>query len=164
MSISRIAVAALAMLFVDAHACVMPPAEQHAPINELIASAHTIVLAKATGAVTPRSFETVYTLETINNVSGEAVSRFEITGYSRGRRNKGLAEWNFNDHTAKVFWEDDWAGRVFNSTDCKLHPSFAVGGIYLVFLGTVPHVKGFERIHDPSKDQWLKYVQTHTRP
>lgn len=164
MSIRRVAVAAIAMAFFDAYACVTPPVEQHAPIDELIAAADTVVLAKAKGAVAIGSFRSAYTLETISVVSGKAVSRFEIIGLSRNSLNKGSAEWNFEDHTAKVFWEDDWAGRVFNFPDCKLYPSFAIGGTYLVFLGEVPHVKGFERIHDQSKDQWLKYVQAHTRP
>lgn len=164
MSIRRIALAAMTMIFFDARACVIPPAAQHAPIDELIASADAIVLAKPTGAVRLSPYRVAYTLEAVSMVSGEAMSRFEIIGRPRDRRNKGLAEWNFEDHTAKVFWEDDWAGRVFNFPDCKLYPSFAIGGTYLVFLGNVPHVKGFERIHDLSKDQWLKYVQTYARP
>lgn len=164
MSLRRIALAAMAMIFFDARACVAPPAEQHAPIDELIASADTIVLAKPTGAVRLSPYRVAYTLEAVSMVSGKAVSRFEIIGRPRDGRSKGLAEWNFEDHTAKVFWEDDWAGSVFNHPDCKLYPSFALGGTYLVFLGDVPHVKGFERIHDPSKDQWLKYVQAHARP
>ncbi len=151
----------MAMTIFDARACVAPPARQHAPIDELIASADTIVLAKPTGAVTLSPYRVVYTLEAVSMVSGKAVSRFEIIGSRRGRRNKGLTEWNFEDHKAKVFWEDDWAGSVFNHPDCRLYPSFAIGGTYLVFLDDVPHVKGFERIHDPSKDQWLKYVQAH---
>ena len=150
----------MAMTIFDARACVAPPARQHAPIDELIASADTIVLAKPTGAVTLSPYRVVYTLEAVSMVSGKAVSRFEIVGFRRGRRNKGLSEWNFEDHTAKVFWEDDWAARVTNSVDCELHPSFTIGGTYLVFLSQVPHIKGFERIENQSTDQWLKYVES----
>ena len=100
-----------------------PLAEQHSPIDDLIASADTIVLARPTGAVALSPYRVAYTLEALSLISGEPLTRFEIIGRPRDRRNKGLAEWNFEDHTAKVFWEDDWAGRVFNHPDCKLYLS-----------------------------------------
>ncbi|HEY5970965.1 MAG TPA: hypothetical protein VIT22_03160 [Pseudoxanthomonas sp.] len=149
----------LLLAVASADACVTPPADQHAPVDVLITSAESIVLAKATGATQSGDYRSVYTLEPIRQIAGASAARFEIVGYSNRDGRKGRSDWTFNNHVDKVFWEDDWAGRVVNSTDCKLYPPFQVGGVYLVFFGATPHVKGFERILDQTNDKWLHYVE-----
>ncbi|MET0581425.1 MAG: hypothetical protein ABWZ08_05570 [Pseudoxanthomonas sp.] len=157
---SRFAGIAFTMVFSSANACVSPPAEQRAPIDVLIAGANTIVLARATSASITGSFEATDVLQPIRQISGVPIAKLEIAGYPRTKWTKGRMEWNFHDHSDEVFWKDDWAARVTNSVDCELHPSFTIGGTYLVFLSQVPHIKGFERIENQSTDKSLKYVES----
>ena len=156
----RLLPALLLLATANADACLTPPFDQHAPVDVLISSAESIVLAKAIGATQLGNFQSRYTLESIRQIAGTTKARFEVTGWSNRRGMKGRSDWTFNNHSDKVFWDDDWAGRVVNSTDCKLYPPFQVGGVYLVFFGKTPHVKGFERILDPTNDKWLQYVET----
>jgi len=50
-----------------------------------------------------------------------------------------------------------WGGRSGHSTDCIIHPYFAVNETYLVF--STPHIKAYERVADPARDRWLKWVE-----
>ena len=157
----RILPALLATLSLPAWGCYTPPPEQLTAPEQLIERTERIVLAKVVEAkVTSDSYNILYTFETVRSLKGRVPNRFELPGYP--------AIWEgdnrrFNDHTDDRFWVAH-GGRSSNDTDCQIHPSFSVGGTYLVFLDKPYHVKSFEiiiRTHGgPDKqDKWLQYVE-----
>ncbi len=54
--------------------------------------------------------------------------------------------------------------RLDNEQDCEIHPSFAVGQTYLMFIDKPYHRKSFELImrtngNSLTQDKWLQYVK-----
>ena len=69
----------------------------------------------------------------------------------------------FDHHRSAGFWVDD-AGRCQHDTDCKIHPSFAIGASYLIFVDHPYHRKSFEYIamlgtETDTRDKWLSWVE-----
>ena len=147
-------------------ACSVPPREQYTAPDELIARTETIALAKVIRAETlPDGFSVLYTFETVEQLKGKANPQFQISGWPAIWEGENR---RFNDHHDESFWSNP-AGRVGNAPDCEIHPTFSVGGTYLIFLNQPYHVKSFEiviRTHgDPnSRDKWLQYVESRTGP
>ena len=147
-------------------ACEVPPREQYTSPDELISRTKTIALAKVIKAeVAADGFEVLYTFETIKPLKGKATDRFQILGYPGVWEGENR---RFNDHSDESFWSKP-GGRVANMPDCKIHPTFSVGGTYLVFLEPPYHVKSFEiiiRTHGGTdiRDKWLQYVERRIGP
>ena len=157
-------VLALAGCATAAVACYTPPAEQRVSPGDLIARTKNIVLAEVTKAELIRGREVLYTFRRIRTLAGRPEEAFVLAG------NAAIWEGNsrtFNHHTDSAFWEGQ--GRTPNDSDCKIHPSFAVGGTYLLFLDEPYHVKGFELImrtggDKETKDKWLQFVESSLEP
>ena len=114
---------ALAIFATDAIACFAPPAEQHVTPGDLIRRTKNIVLAEVTKAELIRSGDVLYTFRRTRILAGQAKETIVLTG------NAAIWEGNnrtFNHHADRAFWEGQ--GRTPNDTDCKIHPTFAVGG------------------------------------
>ncbi len=155
---------ALALCAADAAACFAPPAEQRVSAAELIARTENIVLAEVTKAELINGGEVLYTFRRIKALAGRAEETLTLIGHAAIW--EGSAE-TFNNHTDPVFW--DGRGRTPASTDCRIHPSFAVGRTYLLFLDEPFHVKSFELIvrtggGEATKDKWLQYVEGSLGP
>ena len=153
------------ILFSNCFACEVPPSEQRTPPDELIARTKNIALAKVVKAEISGGNEVLYTFETIKQLAGKTKEHFQILGYPAiwEGDNRG-----FNNHFDKDFWSEP-GGRVSNDTDCQIHPTFSVGGTYLLFLDQPYHAKSFEiiiRTHGDAtiRDKWLQYVERRTGP
>lgn len=140
--------------------CFSTPQEQIATAEELVARTSRIALATVVEAKYDRQTgDVTYTFEADKVLKGEGIDSFSIKGGFL-RNSEDLK--TFNDHKAANFW-DSSDGRCYHDTDCKIHPGFAVGMTYLVFLDEPYHNKSFEQINmlgsDPSeRDKWLVWV------
>jgi len=143
--------------------CEVQPPEQYTPPDDLISRTNNIVLAKVVGAeMQSDGYSVLYTFQIVERLKGQIADRFQISGYPSIWEGENR---RFNDHSDKEFWLNS-GGRSANDTDCQIHPTFSVGGIYLVFIDRPYHVKSFEiiiRTHG-DKDKWLQYVESHIRP
>jgi hypothetical protein len=156
------ALLALALASGPAAACYSAPAEQVVPADALIARTPRIVLAKVVRAETGPGdrYDVTYSFRVQRWLRGQGADTFEIVGHP--------AIWEgdtttFDHHADPAFWEDN-EGRASHDTDCEIHPSFVVGGTYLVFLDAPYHNKGFEQVirthgDADTKDEWLQYVE-----
>jgi hypothetical protein len=146
--------------------CFQPPAEQRTAPDELISRTNNIVLARVIAAKDVHdSYGVSYTFKTVRTLKGKAPSQFQISGHPAIWEGENR---RFNDHSDKEFWSNG-VGRSLNDTDCQIHPTFAVGGTYLVFLDQPYHVKSFEIIvrtngNADVRDKWLQYVDSRTGP
>lgn len=166
-----------------AFACFVLPKQQVVPADELINRTNNIVLAKAVKAefvpypqidpfvyndkgqltVAPGTEGTHkpinYTFAVIEVLKGDKTEKASVRG-QRAQKNYFLSKQTF--HQEEEFWKDN-AGRLYNAPDCQIHPSFVLGGIYLLFLDEPYHRKSFELIgymdKHISKDKWLAYVK-----
>lgn len=146
-------------------ACEVPPAEQHSPPEELIGRAKNVVLAQAIKAELSGPGEVLYTLQNTRSLTGSIPHTFEIVG--------SPAIWegsnrNFANHFQIEFWLNQ-SGRVSYDSDCQVHPSFNVGGTYLISMDKPYHRKSFELIirsggRPETRDKWLQYVESRTGP
>ena len=149
-----------------AFACFVAPSEQRTSPDDLIDRTKEIVLAKVIAAETQSdSYGVTYTFQAVRYLKGQGGDRFQISGYPSIWEGDNQ---RFDDHKDTVFWSNN-RGRSPNDTDCEIHPTFSVGGTYLVFLDQPYHVKSFEliiRTHgdDDTRDKWLQYVESHTGP
>lgn len=150
----------LSILSISAIACEVAPKEQTVSAIELINRTESIVLAKVVSATSSEdAYVVTYKFKTIEMLKGKKIDTFQINGhplYQGGMQ-------NFNHHSDAEFWKD-YRGRVSNDTDCKIHPGFSVGAIFLVFSDQPYHNKSFENIirthgNKDTKDKWLQYVE-----
>jgi hypothetical protein len=144
----------------ESSACMVSPAIQNVPHDKFIERSNTIVLAKAAKSEVMTNGEVRYFFEVKNTIAGNAAKNFEVIGFPEmvsGDLN------HFNHHNDKQFWKTS-RGRMVHDTDCQIHPSFALGREYLLFLDVPYHNKSFELIVNGSgdlrkKDKWLQYVE-----
>jgi hypothetical protein len=152
----------LILIASPAKACFAPPEHLAATPDELIERTESISLATVVKAEVSGN-DVVYTLRTIKLVKGHSEKEFQITGEPL---RFPMQSDSYNNHTDQEFWESE-IGRITMETDCKVHPSFSVGGTYLAFLGQPYHTKSFEIINIVSgerQDRWLKYVLGRVGP
>lgn len=159
--IKQLTAALIIFCSLESEACFVPPAEQLVDPEVLIKRTNNIVLATVRSAeMKGDGYEIQYTFETEEVFKGSAKSKFNLIGstlYEGGLR-------LFNNHQEEQFWENS-GGREFNDTDCQIHPAFAVGATYLLFLDKPYHRKSFERIvhingENNVNDKWLVFVQS----
>ena len=147
-------------------ACSGTPQEQVVPANELVKRTKTIVLAKVEKAeiLGKESIAVRYYFREIRSLKGDAPETFTIDGVSLAY---GGSLDDFEHHYSDAFWKDV-GGRSFHDTDCVIYPSFAVGGIFLIFVEAPFHRKSFEciiRTHggEGVRDKWLTWVEEQTK-
>ena len=147
-------------------ACSETPQAQIVPAKELIKRTKTIVLAKVEKAeiLGKESIDVRYYFREIRSLKGDAPETFTIDGISLAY--SGSLD-HFGHHYSDDFWKDG-GGRSWHDTDCVIHPSFAVGGIILIFLEVPFHKKSFEciiRTHggEGVRDKWLTWVVEQTK-
>ena len=157
---------ALGLLFFlavsPAMACRVAPKQLSATPDELIARTTTIALATVVRAEMSGR-DVLYTFRTIRAIKGKSENEFQL----RAEAALYPAQNNdFEGHSQNEFWSHR-IGRASMDTDCKVHPSFSVGGTYLAFLDQPFHAKSFELIRVTTgdrQDKWLKYVLTRVGP
>jgi len=146
---------------VIALACFATPQEQVVPAEDLVKRTARIALAKVVEArLDPDSGQVVYSFTTEQAIKGAPDKSFSITGYPLEAEVDLLT---FDHHRSEEFWEGG-RGRCYHDTDCQIHPAFAVGSTYLIFLDKPYHQKSFEWIQmfgtEPEKrDKWLSWVE-----
>lgn len=149
-------------------ACFMTPEEQVVPEEELVARTGTIVLAKVEKAETIGGEDSIsvrYHFRKIRELKGDCADTFKIDGISSAY---STPIENFDHHYEESFWEGG-GGRSWHDTDCRIYPTFAVGGIFLIFLEEPYHRKSFEQIirthgGEGIRDKWLSWVEVQTKP
>lgn len=141
--------------------CFSTPQEQIVDAEKLIERTSQIVLARVVEAKADlKTGEVTYSFHAEKVIKGGKIESFSIVGYELFLPEEMTT---FDHHRSEDFWEGD-AGRCRHDTDCKIHPSFAVGATYLVFVDTPYHRKSFELIQmlgsEPdTRDKWLKWVE-----
>ena len=142
-------------------ACFSTPQEQIVPAEELVERTSLIILAYVVEAkANPQSGEVTYSFQTTKAIKGKDPETFTILGapllYPEDLT-------TFDHHRSDAFWQGD-AGRCRHDTDCKIHPAFAVGSSYLIFIDEPYHRKSFEHIAmlgrtPETRDKWLSWVE-----
>lgn len=147
---------------VTAWACFTTPAEQIVPAKELIDRTKTIVLVQVVKAelLGQDTLDVRYFFREIQSLKGDAPETFYMDGVSVVYSNPLD---HFEHHYDYGFWEDR-GGRSWHNEACVINPSFAVGGIFLIFLEKPFHRKSFEliiRTHGGvgERDKWLSWVE-----
>lgn len=134
-------------------ACEVPPKEQNTPDEELIHRTKNIVLAQVVSAQLQANSSVVYQFKIAEIIKGTSAETLELVG---GPLWPGNME-HFEHHSIA-------GARLDNEQDCEIHPSFAVGQTYLMFLDKPYHRKSFELImrtngNSLTQDKWLQYVK-----
>jgi len=141
--------------------CFATPQEQVVSPENLVKRTARIALAKVVEArLDLESGQVIYSFATQQAIKGAPDKSFSITGYPLEAEMDLLT---FDHHRSEEFWEGG-RGRCYHDTDCQIHPAFAVGNTYLVFLDKPYHQKSFEWIQmlgtEPEKrDKWLSWVE-----
>lgn len=156
-----VAAVLLALAATPAWACRAPPPALLIGVDEQIAAAGDVVVAKVVDA-TPEGFGNrtyAYRFVVQQQLAGTARTAFTLMGSNPF---DGGSETTYARHANPAFWARG-GGRTVNGPDCKVHPNFMVGNSYLVFLGSPATWRSFERIEAADggfdqDDQWLKYV------
>ena len=139
--------------------CDEQPSVHSGHADDLISRTNQIILAKVVSAeISENGNEVSYKFKTIKLLKGNHLETFEILGYPLFEDEVK----SFNHHNSEDFWTNH-GGRVNGWTDCEIHPGFAVGLKYLVFMGKPYHVKSFELIYG-TNDKWLLYVEGKLKP
>jgi hypothetical protein len=146
-----------------AWACRAPPLRLSMSVDEQIAEAPDVSVARVVDAVPLEDGNVEYRFIVQQRLAGPDRFTFKVTGR---RRVDAGPDTSYARHTVPSFW-DHGGGRLEHDmgVDCQLHPSFAVGDSYLVFLGAPAVRRSFERIETVDGgidhgDQWLLYVET----
>jgi hypothetical protein len=147
-----------------AWACRAPPAALLIGVDAQIAAAVDVSVAQVVDAV-PLAFGDVeYRFIVRERLAGVDIAGFTVLGGAPTSDGKDTAAAR---HTDPSFWARG-GGRVWNGPDCRMHPHFSVGALYLVFRDAPATWRSFERIETVNggidhTDRWLEYVQAHLR-
>lgn len=141
-------------------ACRVSPAGQSIGIDEQIRQATQVAVGQVISATPIDRYDVEYRFITLEQLAGQSGKVFTVMGRAGHR---GGQESTFNDHTDFTFWARG-GGRVMSDTDCVIHPDFAIGSSYLVFLGTPLTRRSLEKIDMVNgtvspDDRWLMYVR-----
>ena len=154
-----------AVLKSSASACFSTPAEQIVSPEALVARTKQIVLARVVKAEADfKTSDVTYSFVVDQTVKGENPKIFTIVGASLFYPEDLTT---FDYHRSERFWKQD-AGRCQHDTDCVIHPAFAVGDTYLIFVDGPYHRKSFERIvmlgkEADTRDKWLVWVENNVK-
>lgn len=156
---------------VKAFACYAPPAHLMIHHSQLIKRTSRIALAKlvsaeeqpdhiaARGARFP---ELRYRFKTLEVLKGDINATFAMDfWYEKRALELPVPETDFDGHRDRLFW-DKMVTRQENGPDCRMHPRFSVGVVYLIFMDETYHWRSFERIIGED-DRWLSAVRNSIR-
>ena len=135
-------------------ACYSAPASQRVGVDEQIALASDVSVARVISAAPLENRRVEYRFMVQQRLAGQGGDTFTVTG----RAPVIAGDTSFNNHTDPEFWQRG-GGRVMNEPDCLIHPDFAVGGTYLIFLNSPWTWRSFEKIERVDGDKWLAYVK-----
>jgi hypothetical protein len=155
-----LAFALLALHGAASEACRMPPAGQLIPPEEQLRLATNVAVGQVIGATPLSDYQVEYRFLTLEQLAGPELKVFTVMG---GPAERDGNDSTYNDHSDFVFWARG-GGRTMNGSDCVIRPGFVIGNSYLVFLGTVPSWRSFEKIEMVdgrvnADDKWLVYVK-----
>jgi hypothetical protein len=141
-------------------ACYVAPAAQRIGVAQQVREAVDVAVGQVIGATPLGAGEIEYRFLVLDQLAGPAQKTFTVRGHAPV---PGAPDTSFDRHQDLAFWARG-GGRTMNDTDCVIHPNFVVGNSYLVFLGSTPTWRSFEKIDlvdgrpDPD-DRWLAYVK-----
>ena len=152
----------LALLFVGgasvAMACYTTPRYHLLDVDQQIAAAQNVYVAKAVSVKGGDGKEATYSFVVLQRLAGAERDSFTLPGRTAGPVRAAPAS---DDHSDDAFWKTG-GGRLFLDTDCEIHPQFVVGKNYLIFLDQPVSRRSFEEIKLPlgekPGDRWLAYV------
>jgi hypothetical protein len=164
-----------ALVAQDCRACYSPPAQQLMSVDEQIMRASDVSVAQVMSATPVEGNVVEYRFFVLQRLAGPDRAVFTVMGRGEPEENpaflrliqgQGAGERKdstFDNHTDPAFWKRG-GGRVMNDPDCVVHPSFAVGASYLVFLGAPVTWRSFEEIAAGNgqvneRDKWLAHVK-----
>lgn len=155
-------------------ACYSAPASQRIGVDEQIARAFDVSVARVISATPLEDRRVEYRFMVEQRLAGQGAETFTVTGRAQvatrsithfgmltfaGPPTAGMdRDTSFNNHTDPAFWQRG-GGRVMNEPDCLIYPDFAVGGTYLIFLDSPWTWRSFEKIERADGDKWLAYVK-----
>jgi hypothetical protein len=155
-------VASLALAFAatTSWACRAPPAQQIIGVDQQLAQASDVMLAQVIGITPLGDNDVEYRFLVLDSLHGTDRKSFELNGHAVA---SDLRDTTYDHHKDMAFWARG-GGRTMNYMDCVIHPNFAVGGVYLVFLDAAHTRRSYEQIDAPNgivdeDDRWLKYVK-----
>ena len=150
----------LALHAAASEACWAPPPKQLIGIDEQLGQAMDVAVGQVIGATPLGDQQVEYRFLVLEQLAGPAQKVFTVMGGPAERSDKDST---FDHHRDVAFWARG-GGRTMNGSDCVIRPGFVVGNSYLVFLGSTPTWRSFEKIDmidgiaDPD-DKWLAYVK-----
>lgn len=141
-------------------ACRVAPKEQLIGVDEQIMAATDVSVAEVISATPVEGRVVEYRFRVLQRLTGYDRRDFTMTGSAPV---KGAMDNSFDNHTDPAFWKGG-GGRLMNESDCRIYPSFVVGGRYLMFLGSPFTRRSAEKIEAvdwlvTSSDTWLAYVK-----
>jgi hypothetical protein len=156
----KLAFVLLALCAGASQACYVPPAAQRIGVAQQVRDAADVAVGQVIGATPLGAGEIEYRFLVLDQLAGPAQKTFTLRGHAPV---PGAPDTSFDRHQDLAFWARG-GGRTINDSDCVIHPGFVVGNSYLVFLGSPPTWRSFEKIDmvdgrpDPD-DRWLAYVK-----
>jgi hypothetical protein len=126
-----------------------------APYTELIRRTATIVVAETVRIEELTGERSRYRFRVVETVKGRSLQDVALT--FRRALEPVVFDDDFDGHRDPRFW-DRRSTRQINDSDCQIHPAFAVGSRYLLFVTPPHHWRSFERIITPD-DRWLETVR-----
>jgi hypothetical protein len=159
-TLRRLVFAFLALHAAASEACRVPPAEQLIGIDEQLGQAMDVAVGQVIGATPLGAGLVEYRFLVLEQLAGTPQKVFTVMGGPAERNDKDAT---FHGHVDFAFWARG-GGRTMNGLDCVIHPGFIVGDTYLVFLGSAPTWRSFEKIEmvdgivNPD-DKWLAYAR-----
>ncbi|MEO7578361.1 MAG: hypothetical protein ABIT83_12190 [Massilia sp.] len=138
-------------------ACWAPPKEQVIGVDEQLMLATQVVVAKVIGKkTTDDGTENEFLVQ--KWVAGSGRDFFTVSGSDHDDQDS-----SFHHHEDQAFWRHG-GGKLFNDTDCEIHPSFILGASYLAFVGQPFNRRSFEKLdivdgQIDARDMWLQYVE-----
>ncbi len=137
-----------------AWACYAAPSSQTVGVDELIASASTIAVAKVVRATPAADGRINYEFVLQRRLAGPVAQTFSLTASEASAL---ASDTSFDYHKEPAFWAHG-GGRLMNHMDCKLYPAFVVGDSYLLF-GSFPATRRSAEKVESGDDKWLRYVE-----
>jgi hypothetical protein len=155
-------------------ACYSALASQRIGVDEQIALASDVSVARVISATPLDDRRVEYRFMVEQRLAGQGADTFTVSGRAPVNTGAGTrfgmlvfagppaagkgSDASFNNHTDPAFWQRG-GGRLMNEPDCLIHPDFAVGGTYLIFLDSPWTWRSFEKIERVDSDKWLAYVK-----
>lgn len=144
----------------NAWACYKAPEQQLIGVDEQIMAATDVSVAEVISATPVEGRVVEYRFRVLQRLAGYDRKAFTMTGSAPA---KNAMDTSFDNHADPAFWKRG-GGRLMNEGDCRIYPSFVVGGRYLMFLGSPFTWRSAEKIEAAdwpvtSSDAWLAYVK-----